>query len=310
MGETLLRPRHALIAALLAALLAVPAIGAPDGATGPAVADATARVAATAPTDACGVRPKRPDGTYYACSFIDGFGGTALDRRKWAVTETKVSAMSGGSLSCYVDNSRTIAVGNGVLRLTSTYLPTSFRCKSPGTTWATRAEAATITTRSLFTQTNGRFEARIKMPAEAGIAGSHSAFWLYPQELTYGRWPASGEVDIAEWFSAKADHVYPSVHYGGEIRSKSTGYDCAMPTSSTAFHTYAVEWNKSEMKFSFDGKVCFTHAWKPFLLRSPKPFDKPFYMVLTQVWGKAWNTRVSAMPSKSTMQVDWVKVWK
>lgn len=306
------RARHVLTAVLLAALVTVPTLGAPDVATGPAAAAEAGRAARTAPTDTCGVRPQRADGSYYACTFRDDFGGTSLDRRKWLVTETRFSSMyGGGGRSCYVDNARTIKVAEGTLRLSSTMLPTAFRCTGPYGFWLTRGEVASVTTRSLFTQTYGRFEARMRMPAEAGISGSHSVFWLYPQEFTYGRWPTSGEVDIAEWFSADPGKVYPSVHYRGERKALSTGYDCAMPTSSTAFHTYAVEWTPTVMRFLYDGRVCFSHAWTPTGMKAPKPFDKPFYLVLTQVWGLGWNHRFSAgMSNKSTLTVDWVKVWK
>ena len=263
-----------------------------------------------APSDSCGVRPERAGGGYYSCTFRDDFDGSTLDRSKWMVQETRISGMYGGSQGCYVDNDRTVGVSSGQLRLTSTILPEQFLCKSPYGSWMTNAEVSTVATRSKFTQTYGRFEARIKMPAEAGIAGSHSAFWLYPQDQAYGRWPASGEVDIAEWFSGLSANVFPSVHYAGENTSLSSGYNCKMPTSSTAFHTYAVEWTPSIMRFYYDGNLCYSHSWTPTGMSGPQPFDKPFYVVLTQVWGLGWNTRAAGMPDTSTLVVDWVKAWE
>lgn len=263
-----------------------------------------------APSDACGVRPERAGGGYYDCTFRDDFDGTALDRTKWMVQETRFSGMYGGSQGCYVDNDRTVGVSGGLLRLTSTILAEEFLCRSPYGSWMTKAEVSTVATRSKFTQTYGRFEARIKMPAEAGIAGSHSAFWLYPQDQAYGRWPGSGEVDIAEWFSGLSANVYPSVHYAGENTSLSSGYNCKMPTSSTQFHTYAVEWTPTVMRFYYDGNLCYSHAWTPTGMSAPQPFDKPFYVVLTQVWGLGWNTRAAGMPDTSTLLVDWVKAWQ
>lgn len=262
-----------------------------------------------APSDACGVQPERAEGGYYACTFRDDFDGAALDRSKWMVQETRISGMYGGSQGCYVDNDRTVGVSSGLLRLTSTILPEQFLCKSPYGSWMTNAEVSTVATRSMFTQAYGRFEARIKMPAESGIAGSHSAFWLYPQDQAYGRWPASGEVDIAEWFSGLPANVYPSVHYAGENTSLSSGYSCKMPTSSTAFHDYAVEWTPSIMRFYYDGTLCYSHSWTPTGMTAPQPFDKPFYVVLTQVWGLGWNARAAGMPDTSTLLVDWVKAW-
>ncbi|MBM0124996.1 glycoside hydrolase family 16 protein [Pimelobacter simplex] len=263
-----------------------------------------------APSDACGVRPERAGGGYYSCTFRDDFDGTALDRSKWMVQESSFSGMVGGSMGCYVDNDRTVGVSSGLLRLTSTIRPEQFLCKSPYGSWMTNAEVSTVATRSKFTQTYGRFEARLKMPAESGIPGSHSAFWLYPQDQAYGRWPASGEVDIAEWFSGLPANVYPSVHYAGENTALSSGYGCKMPTSSTAFHTYAVEWTPTVMRFYYDGALCYSHSWTPTGMSAPQPFDKPFYVVLTQVWGALWNTRTNAMADTSTLLVDYVKAWE
>jgi len=264
---------------------------------------------APAPRDACGERPVRAEGGHYACTFRDDFDGTALDRSRWMVQETSFSGMLGGSMGCYVDNERTVRVDSGLLHLTSTILPEPFLCRSPYGSWMTDSEVSTVATRSRFTQTYGRFEARLRFPAESGIPGSHSAFWLYPQEHAYGRWPGSGEVDIAEWFSARPANVYPSVHYAGENVLQSSGYNCPMPTASTQFHTYAVEWTPSVMRFLYDGRLCFSHSWTPTGMSAPQPFDKPFYVVLTQVWGAAWNTRTDAMPARSTLTVDWVKAW-
>ncbi|GAA1540573.1 glycoside hydrolase family 16 protein [Nocardioides humi] len=263
-----------------------------------------------APSDACGVQPERAEGGYYSCTFRDDFDGTTLDRSRWMVQETSFSGMYGGSKGCYVDNDRTVRVDSGLLLLTSTILDEEFLCRSPYGSFTTNAEVSTVATRSQFVQTYGRFEARIKMPAEAGIPGSHSAFWLYPQDQAYGRWPGSGEVDIAEWFSGLPGNVYPSVHYAGENTALSSGYNCRMPTSSTEFHTYAVEWTPSIMRFYYDGQLCYSHSWTPTGLRAPQPFDQPFYIVLTQVWGLGWNTRTDAMPDTSTLVVDWVKAWQ
>jgi len=267
------------------------------------------QVTAQGPSDACGPRPKRAEGGYYACTFRDDFDGTALDRSRWMVQETSFSGMYGGSDGCYVDNDRTVRVDGGLLRLTSTILPEPFVCASPYGSFTTRAEVSTVATRSRFTQTYGRFEARLRFPAESGIAGSHAAFWLYPQEHTYGAWPHSGEIDVAEWFSGLPANVYPSVHYAGENTALSSGYNCAMPTASSAFHDYAVEWTPKVMRFYYDGRLCYTHAWTPSDRKAPQPFDQPFYLVLTQVWGMSWNSRSAAMPDTSTLLVDWVKAW-
>ncbi|MFC7500866.1 family 16 glycosylhydrolase [Nocardioides sp. GCM10030258] len=271
---------------------------------------AAAPTPAPAPKDECGVRPRRADGSYYACTFRDEFDGTALDTSKWLVQETSYSGMSSGNRDCYVNDPSTIAVASGTLRVSARRNLDAFTCASPFGAFETTSTAGTVTTRDRFGQTYGRFEFRAKMPAGAGIPGAHSALWLYPQAHTYGQWPLSGEVDVAEWFSARPGKVYPSVHYSGEVPLLSTGANCPMPTSTSAFHTYAVEWTSQQMRFFYDGKLCFSHSWIPLGQIRPKPFDQPFNLVVTQVWGHLWNAPTDQTADAATVEVDWVRAWQ
>ncbi|WP_344111998.1 glycoside hydrolase family 16 protein, partial [Nocardioides humi] len=257
-----------------------------------------------------GERPAKPTGGRYACTFEDEFDGTALDRSTWVVQETAVTGISALGKGCYVDDPDNIRVASGQLHLTARKEPAFFPCKGPLFTYNAERTAATIGTYGKFTQTYGRFEFRAKMPATT-VTGIHSALWLYPQKHTYGGWPNSGEVDVAEWFSADAGRVYPSVHYAGENTLLSTGYNCTMATAGTEYHRYAVEWTPTSMRFLYDGKECFSHAWTPSApLTAPQPFDQPFYVVLTQVFGGSWNAITQQTPPEATMSVDWVRVWQ
>ncbi|WP_418060977.1 family 16 glycosylhydrolase [Pimelobacter simplex] len=263
--------------------------------------------AASAPADACGPRPQRADGTYYSCSFHDDFDGTALDRTRWMAQDTARTGVFTGQGGCYRDNARTIAVAGGTLRLTATIHPQMFLCRSPFAPVTTRSEVATVTTSARFTQTYGRFSARLRF---SDATGGHAAFWLSPEDHAYGKWPLSGEIDVAEWFGNDQTHVYPSVHYVGEGRQESTGRDCAVPTATTGFHTYTVEWSPTEMRFFYDGQFCWSHRWVPTNVRAPAPFDKPFNLVLAQIWGSGWAARRLSSPTTSTLTVDWVRAWR
>ncbi|MDZ7835065.1 MAG: glycoside hydrolase family 16 protein [Alkalibacterium sp.] len=52
-----------------------------------------------------------------------------------------------------------------------------------------------VLTDGKFSQTYGRFEASMKLPEGQGY---WPAFWMMPQDDTYGGWAASGELDIME----------------------------------------------------------------------------------------------------------------
>ena len=285
-----------------------------------ALLDTTTRAAAEVPaagpkptalSRACGgERPQRPTGGRYECTFEDNFDGSRLDTSKWLVQETAFSGMTSSNRDCYVNDPANVSVGGGLVRLTARVEAAPFTCRSPYGDFTTTTTAATIGSYGRFTQTYGRFEFRARMPS-ATTQGIHSALWLYPQKHTYGQWPHSGEIDVAEWFSGHASHVYPSVHYKGENVLESTGYDCAVPGASTQFHRYAVEWTPTVMRFFYDGQLCFQHSWTPdWPLSGSQPFDQPFYVVLSQAFGGAWNAVTADTPRSGTMVVDWVRVWR
>ncbi|MBM0125830.1 glycoside hydrolase family 16 protein [Pimelobacter simplex] len=257
--------------------------------------------------DACGPRPQRPDGSSYDCTFHDEFDGTSLDRTRWTAQDTDLTGVFTGQGGCYVDNGRTIAVGGGTLRLTATIHDRMFLCGSPYAPFPTRSEVATVTTTSRFTQTYGRFSARMRF---SSATGSHAAFWLSPEDHAYGKWPLSGEVDVAEWYGNDQTRVYPSVHYVGEGRQESTGRECPVPGATTGFHTYTVEWTPTVMRFFYDDQFCWSHSWVPTNVRAPAPFDKPFNLVLAQIWGSGWAARRLSSPRTSTLEVDWVRAWR
>lgn len=258
-----------------------------------------------------GERPFRPGGGRYSCTFEDDFDGTVLDTSKWVVQDTSLSGVSAGDRGCYVNDPDNIGLGGGLLRLTSRKEAEPFVCKNPYYgDYTTDRTAATIGSWNRFNQTYGRFEFRARMPATTE-QGVQSALWLYPQKHLYGAWPNSGEIDVAEWFSGYPSHVFPSVHYAGEDWRQSTGFNCPVAGSGTQFHRYAVEWTETQMRFLYDGQLCFTHAWTPDApLVAPQPFDKPFYVVLTQVFGGDWNVYTESTPTEASMYVDWVRVWR
>lgn len=274
---------------------------------------AATRVAATATPapDQCGERLAKDDGTWWECSFVDNFSGTALDPGKWIAQDSSIWGVTNGPAGCFVNKPWNIQVADGRLRLTARKLRTEFLCRSPLGAFRTKLASTTVTTRDRFSQAYGRFEVRARMP-KTRAPGSHSAIWMFPNRQTYGHWPASGEIDIAEWFSARPDQVYPSVHYVGETGNTHTGHDGVVPNVND-FHTYGVTWTPTTMKFYYDGTLVYEHSWTD-LVKAPlvasQPFDKPFNVVLGQLWGQLWNAPTAETPNAHQLVVDWVRVWK
>ncbi len=255
---------------------------------------------------------RKADGSYWHCSFNDEFDGNALDRSKWRVSLSKLSGAYQG-VTCGLDNGQNIKVAGGAISLLVKQEASSFLCESPLGNFQTSYTGASISTRGIFEQAYGRYEIRAKFPT-ATVNGVHSALWLYPSKMTYGAWPASGEIDIAEFYSKYADRAIPYIHYNVKSPSDAlTNTQCKLQ-APTQYHTYLLEWTPSSIVISYDGKVCVSHRIDPTgSLHAPAPFDQPFAVYLTQTLDtgqsqNAFTPGTVAFPQ--TMTIDWVRVWK
>jgi len=256
-------------------------------------------------SDACGTKIAKANGGTWTCSFVDNFSGTSLDTTKWTAMDTSLIGFSLGD-TCFIKD-KGYKVGSGHLDLIA-YREQPLTCKTPWGAFQTQNIGGAIATANKFSQTYGRFEARIKLPVYTGVS-LHGGYWLNPQDMAYGAWPASGEIDVAEWFSAFANSMYPSLHYTGSTMLTDTAYTCSAGQAGV-YHTYTVEWSATKMDFIYDGVPCFTRSWTPLLQTAPQPFDKPFYHAL--VWGATVDgvdllTDSTVYPA--TMSVDYVKTW-
>ncbi|PWN04723.1 hypothetical protein DJ010_03655 [Nocardioides silvaticus] len=223
-----------------------------------------------------------------------------------------VNGLYAGS-ACYVDSAQTVTVSGGALHLSAVKHAEPITCATPWGSLPTDRVAGAVTTKGRFAQAYGRFEVRARMP-QTRVQGAHSAIWMFPDAPTYGAWPLSGEIDIAEWYSVLPDRVYPSVHYSDGDRDVHTGQDGYVSDASD-YHTYAVEWTPREMRFYYDGELTFEHSWNALdALLNPllgsAPFDQPFNVVLTQGWGGFWNAPTTDTPDQVTMTIDRVRVWR
>jgi beta-glucanase (GH16 family) len=204
---------------------------------------------------------------------------------------------------CYVDNPDTISESGGYLNL-SVVQVAPFTCDSPDGNFVTDNEAGMVSTSGLFSQTYGVFEVNAKLPA-ATVAGLQETFWLYPQKLTYGPWPSSGEIDFAEFYSIVNDLDIPYVHYNySPLDLHDTAYTCGLNTAT--FNTYEVDWTPTFIAVAYNGNLCMVDH----VLGGPAPFNQPFIISLTQALGLGLDPFVQGVtPLPATTQVDWVRAW-
>ncbi len=159
----------------------------------------------------------------------------------------------------------------------------------------------------------GYIEMSAKIPNDEGV---WPAFWMLDNDIYDSAnpetWPGSGEIDIMEssvnlWGS---DNVYGTLHcqagYGGNpVFTQGT----SLSFSDGKFHTYAVDWDDDKIDWYYDDTKVFSYnpanyendAW---------PFCDDFYIILNLAVGGNLGGTVPNDFESSTMEVDYVRVWK
>lgn len=247
--------------------------------------------------------------------WADEFDGDALDADKWNVQTGDGSAEGipgWGNNELQVYGPDNIAVRNGNLVI-------SARLDAAGGGGYTSGR---INTDGKFASRYGRIEASIRVPAGQGL---WSAFWLLPTNSPYGGWAASGEIDIMEVFTRQPEpFTQGAAHYGMVwplnvfVAQHYSGIDPA-----DGFHTYALEWEESELRWFVDGVHFYTVPNSAYwtYYRDPAtnahrsggdsaPFDQPFHLLLNlAVGGNLPGAPVpEALPGE--MLVDYVRVYR
>ena len=258
--------------------------------------------AAASTTDACGARPAKAGGGLWACTMVDHFTGSRLNPDRWMGLD-----QAGSDDLCVRNSPRTISVAMGKLRLS--VLRTSLAVQCPWRADGTRGKYAGATVSSFWRwgQQYGRFEARIKV-RNASQPGLHEAFWLWP-DVRYGAdrpWPASGEIDIMETYSARPSLSVPFVHYSGDsfgaVDGFNTSWSCRAQRGQ--WNTYVLEWTSTRLAIIVNGRTCLVNT------HGAASFRKPFIINFSQLLGGGNNLYEGGVPLPATMEVDWVKVWR
>ncbi len=222
------------------------------------------------------------------CTMLwsDEFSGSELDLSKWQYqygdgTGYGIPGWGNNELQYYTDQNVTVAAGE--LTITAQQEVPAISGKN--------YSSARIRSLGKADFTYGRYEIRAKLPANQGPAGQGTwpAFWMLSSDPSiYGGWPSSGEIDILEWLGHQPQTVFGTLHYGniggGSANNSTT---TLLPSGTTNdFHTYAVEWAPSEIRWYLDGVLYKTvNSWFSGGGAFPAPFDVPFHLILNMAVG-------------------------
>lgn len=229
--------------------------------------------------------------------WSDEFDGTELDRTKW-VAETGGHGWGNKELQHYTGRPENVQVADGKLVIEA-------RRERHGDNNYTSAR---LKTAGRMEQLHGRFEARIKVPSGQGI---WPAFWMLGADIGTIGWPRAGEIDIMEIIGKEPANVYGTLHGPGYSGDKAFSKPSRLERGifADAYHVFAVEWERGEIRWYHDGTLY--HTARPDLVNGDWVFEHPFFVLLNLAVGGLWPgypDSTTVLPQQ--MLVDYVRVYK
>jgi beta-glucanase (GH16 family) len=190
----------------------------------------------------------------------------------------------------YTNNANNVIVEDGMLKITA--------IKEAGDNYT----SARIKSENLFEFTYGRVEVRAKLPASQG---TWPAIWMLGANFDTVGWPTCGEIDIMEQKGQDKNTVLGTVHHPGVSPGAGDSATTALPTSTSEFHNYTVEWTDTTITFLVDGFVFHTVDNNVTL-----PFNGDFFLILNVAMGGTLGGDIDPTFTQDTMEIDYVRVYQ
>lgn len=231
---------------------------------------------------------------------FEGNAGQSPDASKWTFDiGTGNNGWGNQELQYYTKRPENVALdGKGNLVLTAR------RESFSGSAFT----SARLKTQGLFSQTYGRFEARLKTPYGPGV---WPAFWLLGNEVSTLGWPQCGEIDIMELRGQEPQLINGTVHgpgySGGAAVTKIFGLKNSRFDAD--FHVFAIEWGQDYIDFFVDNTLY--QRITPEKLDGEWVFNDPFFIIMNiAVGGNYVGFPVLQTPFPQMMTVDYVRVYQ
>ncbi len=156
----------------------------------------------------------------------------------------------------------------------------------------------------------GRIEARVK-----GVysQGNGFAFWLLGSDYETISWPKCGEIDIFENTGNVPSKNIGTAHFEESYGHAFSQGSYTLPNNeryADAFHTTAIEWSPTYVKWYMDGNLYHTlDLTQP--INGYKPFNRPFFIILSVGMGGSYSGPPDATtvnPMKA--EIEYVRVYE
>lgn len=235
---------------------------------------------------------------------VDG----ALDASKW-YHQTQFpwgNSWFNGEIQHYTDRTDNSYVDNGTMYIVGK--------QESFTDQGVTKDFTSARLNSKFAFQYGRVEARAKMPEGQG---TWPAIWLlgknisetgaYWQTQGFGTtsWPECGEIDIVEHWGNNQGYASSATHtpssFGGTVNIGGQ----QIPSISSSFHTYSLEWTPDYLEFKVDGVQHY--VYNPTVQNmSTWPFDQEMYLILNF----AFEANTPSTFTQDELEIDYIRVFQ
>lgn len=249
--------------------------------------------------------PSTPPATYellWSDEFNDGAGSLA-NQDNWVGQNGNGQEFGipgwGNSEVQYYRFENAVQTNKGSIKLNATRAGASaYECYYGDCLW----QSAKLVTKDRLAFKYGRIEARIK---GAAGQGTWPAFWTLGTNIDTVPWPRCGEIDIMELKGNSPSYVWGTAHgplSGGPGRG---GEKFMNASTATKFHTYAIEWSPSSIKFEVNGSVYYTYRNTD----ADWVFDDYQYLILNVAMGGHWGGAIDFDLESTNLEVDYVRYY-
>ena len=167
---------------------------------------------------------------------------------------------------------------------------------------------------SKFAFQYGKVEIRAKLPVGFG---TWPALWMLGKNITedgaywelegFGTtpWPACGEIDIMEHWGKNQNLVQSAMHTPSSHGDTQNKGGRLIPTASSEFHVYTLEWSSEKMVFKIDDIIHYIYS--PAIKNSNNwPYDAEQYILMNF----AIESIISSDFTEDAMEIDYVRVYQ
>ena len=235
----------------------------------------------------------------YQLVWSDDFNGAAGELpndAKWGYDLGNNNGWGNAELETYTNNPENVSLdGNGNLVITAIKTGNSFT-------------SARVNTRGKFSQTYGKFEARLKTPYGPGV---WPAFWMLGTTIEGVSWPQAGEIDIMELRGQAPSTIQGTIHGPGYSGGNAITSSYALRNGrfDLDYHIFAVEWTEDQIDFFVDGFLYNRISKKD--VPGQWVYDHPFFMILNvAVGGNYVGYPNEQTPFPQKMTIDYVRVYQ